>query len=197
MEELDIVKRDLKHVTRIYEEKLDFILKLEAEIADLKEQLSDESGCVEYMKDVADNYEESLQGLAKEIVNYFKEIKSYESEDNNPSLLIKANEILEYKTGIPDIILKITKNGIKENKYDADGDLMDLDVGDYIVTKNANIRQITSDDMPDLKSEDIVRFAKEHEISLFKICEGKLKAPIITQIFNKEFTKEDYENRVK
>lgn len=56
----------------------------------------------------------------------------------------------------------------KKNKYDDEGHLMNMEVWDWIVTKDGTVRQITHDDMPDLKASQIARYATEEEIKKAK-----------------------------
>ena len=52
----------------------------------------------------------------------------------------------------------------KPNEYGEDGMLQNLRTWDWIVTKTGVVKQITGDDMMDLKAEDIARFATEFEV---------------------------------
>lgn len=52
----------------------------------------------------------------------------------------------------------------KENKYDDEGHLIGMDVGDWIVTIYGRVRRITSDNMPDLPYFEIGRYATDEEI---------------------------------
>lgn len=56
------------------------------------------------------------------------------------------------------------KNRQKENQYDDEGHLKNMDVWDWVVTKGGKIRQITNDDMNDLHYSEITRFANNDEI---------------------------------
>ncbi len=61
---------------------------------------------------------------------------------------------------------KMGDTELKENKYDSEGYLENMDVGDWIVTKDCRIIKITSDNMSDLHYKDIKRFATAEEIFL-------------------------------
>lgn len=52
----------------------------------------------------------------------------------------------------------------KPNEYDKDGHLKNMEVSDWIVTHDGEVRQIIHDDMNDLKYEDIARFATRKEV---------------------------------
>lgn len=51
----------------------------------------------------------------------------------------------------------------KEDTY-KDGILQGMDVWDWVVTKDNQVRQIDHDDMQDLKGEDVSRFATMEEV---------------------------------
>ncbi len=51
----------------------------------------------------------------------------------------------------------------KEDTY-SEGILQDMDVWDWVVTKDNEVRQIDHDDMQDLKGEDVLRFATVEEV---------------------------------
>ena len=54
---------------------------------------------------------------------------------------------------------------LKPNEYHENGILKNLSVGDYIVRKDGRVTKIWGDDQPDLKAEDIERFATIQEIN--------------------------------
>lgn len=75
----------------------------------------------------------------------------------------KANEMYTKIAECEEVLRRMIK--IKPNEYGEDGILQNLSVGDYIIRKDGRLIKIWDDDMPDLKAEDIERFATIKEIN--------------------------------
>lgn len=93
-----------------------------------------------------------LQGYADRL----KQIAIEENNIHNERMLLDDSYPLTDVINFPE--------PIKPNEYNDEGILQNLDIWDWIVTKNGVIRLITDDDMNDLKAEDIKRFATKEEI---------------------------------
>ena len=80
----------------------------------------------------------------------------------------QLTERIDYWREVEEEINKIGEsNKQNKNKYDGEGHLLGMNVGDFIVTKEGVVKKITHNDMPDLHYSQIARYATVDEINAY------------------------------